>query len=334
MTKDSKDLVVNATAKWKVLDAPGVQQPNVADVANEVSNPNKAIKDGGGAQGRRAITSTGPKMEATSTLIGGDSFTHRSKDSEWLQTRNQVYETIKQRRSEEQAAKTPTPIAVTLPDGTTLDKTKDGTRFKSYETTPYVVAATISQGLADSATVARVTYESFAPDYSLAQDGMQGADTLLLDDDDEEVNKNQDDGVERATSETTFLWDMSRPLVGTVALLEFLKFETDKDAKTVFWHSSAHMMGEALENLWGCKLTIGPPLAGGFYYDSYMGQKDALREEDCKYTVRMQRSAHLRLFMLLLRTFTALTAHDLLPVSFRRTGGSVCQHDCKGEARV
>ena len=56
----------------------------------------------------------------------------------------------------------------------------------------------------------------------------------------------------------------------------------DQDAKTVFWHSSAHMMGEALENLYGCKLTIGPPLAGGFYYDSYMG-KDAFREEDCKY---------------------------------------------------
>jgi threonyl-tRNA synthetase len=34
-----------------------------------------------------------------------------------------------------------------------------------------------------------------------------------------------------------------------------------------------------LEHLYGCKLTIGPPLAGGFYYDSYMG-KDAFREED------------------------------------------------------
>jgi threonyl-tRNA synthetase len=37
-----------------------------------------------------------------------------------------------------------------------------------------------------------------------------------------------------------------------------------------------------LEHLYGCKLTIGPPLAGGFYYDSYMG-KDAFREDDCKF---------------------------------------------------
>jgi threonyl-tRNA synthetase len=70
-------------------------------------------------------------------------------------------------------------------------------------------------------------------------------------------------------------------LVGSVSKLELLKFEDDQEAKTVFWHSSAHMLGEALEHLYGCKLTIGPPLAGGFYYDSYMG-KEAFREEDCK----------------------------------------------------
>ena len=78
---------------------------------------------------------------------------------------------------------------------------------------------------------------------------------------------------------------MLRPLVGPVSKLELLKFDDDKDAKTVFWHSSAHVLGEALEHAYGCKLTIGPPLAGGFYYDSYMG-KDAFREEDCKSFLR------------------------------------------------
>ena len=39
----------------------------------------------------------------------------------------------------------------------------------------------------------------------------------------------------------------------------------------MFWHSSAHMLGEALEHLYGSLLTIGPPLTNGFYYDSYMG---------------------------------------------------------------
>ena len=92
----------------------------------------------------------------------------------------------------------------------------------------------------------------------------------------------EDAGVEAAEKGAkTMLWDMTRPLVGPVAKLEFLKFADDKEAKTVFWHSSAHMLGEALEHLYGCKLTIGPPLAGGFYYDSYMGS-DAFREEDCE----------------------------------------------------
>jgi threonyl-tRNA synthetase len=61
-------------------------------------------------------------------------------------------------------------------------------------------------------------------------------------------------GLDQETvSEKTLLWDMMRP---PVSKLKFLKFENDKEAKTVFWHSAAYMMGEALENLYGCKLTI------------------------------------------------------------------------------
>jgi threonyl-tRNA synthetase len=116
-----------------------------------------------------------------------------------------------------------------------------------------------------------VTYADFVADYDKAQDGMEVEDTLSA--------AMADGGVESDAQENQLLWDMTRPLVGNVAKLELLKFEDDQDAKTVFWHSSAHMMGEALEHLYGCKLTIGPPLAGGFYYDSYMG-KDAFREED------------------------------------------------------
>jgi threonyl-tRNA synthetase len=141
------------------------------------------------------------------------------------------------------------------------------------------VAVAVSQGLADAATVARVTYRTFVDDYSLAQDGMEGEDTLM--------DAMADGGLDAAASgdaSKTFLWDMTRPLVGDVSKMEFLKFDDDgdRDARTVFWHSSAHVMGEALEHLFGCKLTIGPPLAGGFYYDSYMGTNDALREDDCE----------------------------------------------------
>jgi threonyl-tRNA synthetase len=83
----------------------------------------------------------------------------------------------------------------------------------------------------------------------------------------------------------TMLWDMTRPLVGSVSKMEFLKFDNDVDARTAFWHSSAHVLGEALERLYGSRLTIGPPLAGGFYYDSYMGESSgdgAFKEEDYK----------------------------------------------------
>ena len=105
------------------------------------------------------------------------------------------------------------------------------------------------------------------------EDGM--ADLEISDESKEDGNK----------SNMTFLWDMTRPLVGNVSKMEFLKFQDDPDARTAFWHSSAHILGEALEHLYGSRLTIGPPLAGGFYYDSYMGDgsgNGALREEDCK----------------------------------------------------
>jgi threonyl-tRNA synthetase len=38
-----------------------------------------------------------------------------------------------------------------------------------------------------------------------------------------------------------------------------------------FWHSSAHILGESLEQLYGCDLTIGPVIEEGFYYDCSLG---------------------------------------------------------------
>jgi threonyl-tRNA synthetase len=255
-------LKCNATSKFAVMDAPGVSQPSSSVKANKE-----------GLQGRRAKASSGPKMDA-GLKLGGDSFMKRTKNPDWLNQRMDVYQKIQQRRAEELTKKTPVPITVTLPDGKVISEDKEGNPLQAWKTSPYDVAVTISQGLADAATVARVTYEAYCDDYSPAEDGMEGEDTLS--------DAMADAGLEKSDSDKTLLWDMTRPLVGRVAKLEFLKFETDQDAKTVFWHSSAHMMGEALEHLYGCKLTIGPPLAGGFYYDSYMGT-DAFREEDCKF---------------------------------------------------
>ena len=262
-------VTLNKTSKFAVLDAPGVSQPKVEDA------PQAAAKDG--QQGRRAKESTGPRMDdTTTTLIGGGSFEKRTVNPEWIKVREEAYAKISARRDEELASKTPVAIKVIMPDGNVLEQTKAEESFMAWKTSPYDVACVISQGLADSAVVARVTYENYVADYDLGEDGMEGEDTL--------ADAMEQDVDENATAKAV-LWDMTRPLVGNVAKLELLKFDGDSDAKTVFWHSSAHMMGEALEHLFGCRLTIGPPLKGGFYYDSYMGTSDSIKDDDCEYVV-------------------------------------------------
>jgi threonyl-tRNA synthetase len=230
-------------------------------------------------QGRRANESTGPLMDTDKgKLIGGDSFVDRTQNPEWLKTREEVYAKIKAARDQELSNKVPVDITVTMPDGKVLSTDKEGKNFQAWKTTPYDVVVTISQGLADASMVARVTYEKFVDDYNPAEDGMEGEDTLADAMEELKVDDNDKGGEGNLKP---ILWDLMRPLVGPVTMLELLKFDDDQDAKTVFWHSSAHMMGEALEHLYGVKLTIGPPLKGGFFYDSYMG-KQSYRDDDCK----------------------------------------------------
>ncbi|XP_075476513.1 threonine--tRNA ligase, mitochondrial 1-like [Primulina tabacum] len=67
------------------------------------------------------------------------------------------------------------------------------------------------------------------------------------------------------------LWDMSRPLEGDCKLGLFT-FDSDEGRDT-FWHSSAHILGESLEQTYGCRLCIGPctTRGEGFYYDAFYG---------------------------------------------------------------
>ncbi|CAI5495904.1 unnamed protein product [Closterium sp. Naga37s-1] len=69
------------------------------------------------------------------------------------------------------------------------------------------------------------------------------------------------------------LWDMCRPLEGDCAL-QLFTFEDDEGRDT-FWHSSAHILGEALEQEYGCHLCIGPctTRGEGFYYDAFYGDR-------------------------------------------------------------
>ena len=61
----------------------------------------------------------------------------------------------------------------------------------------------------------------------------------------------------------------SRPLEGNCQL-ELIKFDDPRGQET-FWHSTAHMVGEALEDQFSAQLTYGPPISSGFFYDSWMG---------------------------------------------------------------
>ncbi|XP_055087352.1 threonine--tRNA ligase 1, cytoplasmic [Periophthalmus magnuspinnatus] len=68
------------------------------------------------------------------------------------------------------------------------------------------------------------------------------------------------------------LWDLDRPLEQDCSL-EILRFDNE-DAQAVYWHSSAHILGEAMERFYGGCLCYGPPIENGFYYDMYLdGQK-------------------------------------------------------------
>jgi len=62
------------------------------------------------------------------------------------------------------------------------------------------------------------------------------------------------------------VWDANRPIQEDATLT--LHTWRDQEGKATFWHSSAHLMAEALEALYpGIKLGIGPNIDTGFYYD-------------------------------------------------------------------
>ncbi|KAJ8608949.1 hypothetical protein MRB53_039388 [Persea americana] len=76
------------------------------------------------------------------------------------------------------------------------------------------------------------------------------------------------------------LWDLERPLEESCKL-ELLDFE-HPDGKKVFWHSSAHILGEAAERRYGCNLCIGPPVEDGFYYEMALPNGAAVQASDYK----------------------------------------------------
>ncbi|MBZ3877084.1 putative threonine--tRNA ligase 2, cytoplasmic [Sciurus carolinensis] len=146
------------------------------------------------------------------------------KQPNFIKERLELFETLKKDHQllyaiDEKKKNASNVIAVRLADG----KTVEGEIWK---TTPYHVAAEISQELAENTVIAKVNGE---------------------------------------------LWDLDRPLEED-STLELLMFDNE-EAQAVYWHSSAHILGEAMEIYYGGHLCYGPPIENGFYYDMFIGDR-------------------------------------------------------------
>ena len=144
----------------------------------------------------------------------------------YIDHRIKIFEKLKAKYDQEVAQKPRDNINITLPDG----RVEIG---KAWETSPAVIARSISKSLFENTVIAKVNGE---------------------------------------------LWDLERPLEESCKL-ELLRFD-DPDGKKVFWHSSAHVLGEAAERKYGCDLCIGPPVEDGFYYEMALPDGGVVAAED------------------------------------------------------
>ena len=81
-------------------------------------------------------------------------------------------------------------------------------------------------------------------------------------------------------------WDLSRP-IDSDAKIQLFKWD-DPEGKHAFWHSSAHLLAEALQELYpGVKFGIGPAIENGFYYDIDPGENKLTAEDFPKIEKKM-----------------------------------------------
>ncbi|MEO6961182.1 MAG: threonine--tRNA ligase [Puia sp.] len=98
-----------------------------------------------------------------------------------------------------------------------------------------------------------------------------------------QVAKSISEGLARkviAASVNGEVWDATRPIEQD-ASLKLLTWK-DPEGKSTFWHSSAHLLAEAVESLFpGVKFWVGPAVDNGFYYDMDLGDRH-ITEEDLR----------------------------------------------------
>ncbi|PFH37643.1 threonyl-tRNA synthetase family protein [Besnoitia besnoiti] len=222
------------------------------------------------APGRRAEQGTAAAIAAEEKI--GDPNFQPCENPAFLQKRLALFEALYEKQTQAVKEKPRKEIAVELPDGSK----KEGTAF---ETSPYDVAVQISKGLADASLVAKVLY---------VEPGVGAEASITAADDDEEscACGNHEGEEANGEKEKWMLWDLKRPLEGSCKL-QLLKFDAD-EAKHVFWHSSAHILGQSIEACFGAQLTVGPALTNGFYYDAYMGSATVTEES----YAQLEKAAH------------------------------------------
>src|ERR1700752_161461 len=97
-----------------------------------------------------------------------------------------------------------------------------------------------------------------------------------------QIAKSISEGLARkvlAASVNGQVWDATRPINDDASLKLFTW--NDKEGKATFWHSSAHLMAEAVESMFpGVKFWVGPAIENpqGFYYDMDLGDKKISEE--------------------------------------------------------
>ena len=75
------------------------------------------------------------------------------------------------------------------------------------------------------------------------------------------------------------MWDMTRPITSDNTIC-FYKWDSE-EGKHAFWHSSAHLLAEALQELYpGIQFGIGPAIENGFYYDVVPANGENIKESD------------------------------------------------------
>jgi threonyl-tRNA synthetase len=85
-------------------------------------------------------------------------------------------------------------------------------------------------------------------------------------------------------------WDLTRPIEKDAAV-KLLTWD-DEAAKSTFWHSTAHLMAEAVESMFpGVKFWVGPPIDKGFYYDMDLGGQQITEEDLAKLEKKMSELA-------------------------------------------